>query len=44
MDPVKNEINLRKVFPVATNEVTSLVTEKLKVVNGLQNQYNHQNL
>ena len=27
----------RKVFPVATNAVTSLVTEKLKVVNGLLN-------
>jgi fructose-bisphosphate aldolase class II/tagatose 1,6-diphosphate aldolase GatY/KbaY len=32
----ENEIDLRKVFPVATNAVTSLVTEKLKVVNGLQ--------
>jgi fructose-bisphosphate aldolase class II/tagatose 1,6-diphosphate aldolase GatY/KbaY len=32
----ENEIDLRKVFPVATSAVTSLVTEKLKVVNGLQ--------
>jgi ketose-bisphosphate aldolase len=31
----ENEIDLRKVFPVATNAVTALVTEKLKVVNGL---------
>lgn len=29
----ENEIDLRKVFPVATNAVTALVTEKLKVVN-----------
>jgi ketose-bisphosphate aldolase len=40
----ENEIDLRKVFPVATNAVTALVTEKLKVVNGLQNQSNYQNL
>jgi fructose-bisphosphate aldolase class II/tagatose 1,6-diphosphate aldolase GatY/KbaY len=31
----ENEIDLRKVFPVATNAVTALVAEKLKVVNGL---------
>lgn len=30
----ENEIDLRKVFPVATNAVTALVSEKLKVVNG----------
>jgi len=33
----ENEIDLRKVFPVATNAVTALVTEKLKVINGLLN-------
>lgn len=32
----ENEIDLRKVFPVATNAVKALVTEKLKVVNGLK--------
>lgn len=32
---LENEIDLRKVFPVATNAVTALVSEKLKVVNGL---------
>jgi fructose-bisphosphate aldolase class II/tagatose 1,6-diphosphate aldolase GatY/KbaY len=31
----ETEIDLRKVFPVATNAVTELVLEKLKVVNGL---------
>jgi fructose-bisphosphate aldolase class II/tagatose 1,6-diphosphate aldolase GatY/KbaY len=31
----ENEIDLRKVFPVATNAVTALVTEKLRIVNGL---------
>jgi len=31
----EDEIDLRKVFPVATNAVTTLVTEKLKIVNGL---------
>ena len=33
----ENEIDLRKIFPVATNAVTTLVTEKLKVVNGIHN-------
>jgi fructose-bisphosphate aldolase class II/tagatose 1,6-diphosphate aldolase GatY/KbaY len=33
----EDEIDLRKVFPTATNAVTTLVTEKLKVVNGLLN-------
>jgi ketose-bisphosphate aldolase len=33
----EDEIDLRKVFPVATNAVSALVTEKLRVVNGLQN-------
>jgi fructose-bisphosphate aldolase class II/tagatose 1,6-diphosphate aldolase GatY/KbaY len=32
----ENEIDLRKVFPVATSAVTSLVIEKLKIVNGIQ--------
>jgi ketose-bisphosphate aldolase len=31
----EEEIDLRKVFPVATNAVTTLVTEKLNIVNGL---------
>jgi len=31
----ENEIDLRKVFPIATQAVTDLVSEKLKVVNGL---------
>jgi tagatose 1,6-diphosphate aldolase GatY/KbaY len=30
----EEQIDLRKVFPVATNAVTELVTEKLKIVNG----------
>jgi ketose-bisphosphate aldolase len=34
----EDEIDLRKVFPVATNAVTALVSEKLKIVNGLLNQ------
>jgi tagatose 1,6-diphosphate aldolase GatY/KbaY len=33
----ENEIDLRKVFPAATNAVTALVSEKLKVVNPLIN-------
>ena len=32
----ENEIDLRKVFPFATQAVTELVMEKLKVVNGLR--------
>jgi len=35
----ETEIDLRKVFPIATNAVTKLVTEKLKVVGGFQNCY-----